>query len=314
MTENREKYKGLAIRIYDLDQAVYKALGSNLGSVFNGGRDDTIRKLAFYLLTHPQSHLLRSDIALIGNMARTVRDKEERARLMAEHQAILAEIAKIPSSFGSVDIVDSDMAQLNLSFKKKPEDHLIICISRSHGSAGTDIGFALSENLKINYYDEEVLNTMLRQRDNVKLEKTMFEQNVKDFTRFHGLSRRDAMFFKQSDLICELSKKEDMIIMGRCADAVLAGRHIPHISIYITAPLQARVQHIMTLKDMDLKDALKRIRKSDHQHEKYYNTFTGMKWGNANNYDLCINSARYGIAESVELIKRLVAKHTGEEI
>ena len=314
MVEKSEKYKGLATRIYDLDQEVYRLIGSNLGSVFNGGREKTIEELSLHLLMHPQSHVLRSEIALIGNMARTIRDKEERSRLMDEHQAILDEIAQIPSSFGSVDIMDTDLAQLNLSYKKKPDDHLIICISRSHGSAGTDIGFALSEALKINYYDEEVLNSIIRRREKEQIETSHLKQNIKDFNRFHGLSRRDALFFKQSELICELSRQEDMIIMGRCADAVLAGQRIPHISIYITAPLQVRVQHMMNLKGMDLRTALRLIRKSDFHHENYYNTFTGKKWGNANNYDLCINSARYGISESVELIKRLVAQHTGVEI
>ena len=313
MMEDRKKYEELAIRIYELDQEVYQLIGSNLGSVFSAGRENTIEELSFYLLMHPQSHVLRSDIALIGNMARTIRDKDERSRLMNEHQAILKEIARIPSSFGSVDIMDTDLAQLNITCKKKSEDHLIICISRSHGSAGTDIGFALSENLKINYYDEEVLNSIIRRREKDKIQKSHLRQKLKDFKRFHGLSRRDALFFKQSELICELSRQEDMIIMGRCADAVLSGQQIPHISIYITAPLQVRVQHMMNLKNLDLKDALKLVRKSDHHHENYYNTFTGKKWGNANNYDLCINSARYGISESVELIKRLIAQHTGEK-
>lgn len=34
---------------------------------------------------------------------------------------------------------------------------MIICIGRTHGSAGTDIGFALADKLKINYYDAEIL-------------------------------------------------------------------------------------------------------------------------------------------------------------
>lgn len=33
------------------------------------------------------------------------------------------------------------------------------------------------------------------------------------------------------------------------------------------------------------------------------------KWGDAVNYDLCINSACYGIEESVELIERMIDIH-----
>ena len=39
---------------------------------------------------------------------------------------------------------------------------MIICIGRTHGSAGTDIGFALADKLKINYYDAEIFDQVLK--------------------------------------------------------------------------------------------------------------------------------------------------------
>ena len=94
--------------------------------------------------------------------------------------------------------------------------------------------------------------------------------------------------------------------MGRCADAILKNNHIPHISIYITAPFAIRVRRMMELKNLDLKQAINLVRKMDHKHQDYYHSFTGKRWGDAINYDLCINSACYGIDESVELIGRLI--------
>ena len=46
MTNNREKRLEIAGRIYDLDEEVYRILGSGLGRVFNGGREATVRELA----------------------------------------------------------------------------------------------------------------------------------------------------------------------------------------------------------------------------------------------------------------------------
>lgn len=51
-----------------------------------------------------------------------------------------------------------------------------------------------------------------------------------------------------------------------------------------------------------MKQAINLVRKMDHKHQDYYHSFTGKRWGDAINYDLCINSACYGIDESVELI------------
>ena len=155
-----------------------------------------------------------------------------------------------------------------------------------------------------NYYDESVLNQILDRRD--AKEFGADAAKVSDFKRYHGLSKKDASFFRQSALICELAKEEDMIVMGRAADVVLTGQHIPHISIYITAPFAIRVRRMMELKNLDLKQAINLVRKMDHKHQDYYHSFTGKRWGDAINYDLCINSACYGIDESVELIGRLI--------
>ena len=58
--------------------------------------------------------------------------------------------------------------------------------------------------------------------------------------------------------------------MGRCADAILKNNHIPHISIFISAPFQVRTQHVMDVRNMDMKQAVRFLKKMDKQHKKYY--------------------------------------------
>lgn len=77
MQENREKYTELANRIYDLDGEVYECVGSNLGRTFTGGRERTVRTLSMLMYTKPDGHLLRSELALISNMARTIKTKKK---------------------------------------------------------------------------------------------------------------------------------------------------------------------------------------------------------------------------------------------
>ena len=136
------------------------------------------------------------------------------------------------------------------------------------------------------------------------------KERLKDFDRYHGLTREDAIFFNQSDLICKMAKEEDFIVMGRCADVILANNHIPHISIFITAPFELRVRRIMEVNDLDHKKAVRLLKKLDHQHARYYNYYTGQKWGDAMNYDICFNSASYGIEESVDIIERMLNQNT----
>ena len=78
----------------------------------------------------------------------------------------------------------------------------------------------------------------------------------------------------------------DCVVMGRCADAILKNNHIPHISLFISAPFQVRVQHVMDIRNMDLKQAVRFLKQMDRQHKKYYEFYTGEKWGRPENYEI----------------------------
>ena len=72
--------RNLAERIYDLDAEVYVQLGSSLGRVFNNDRKRCVDDMVSLMLNRPEAHRIRSELALIANMARTIKDKEECAR------------------------------------------------------------------------------------------------------------------------------------------------------------------------------------------------------------------------------------------
>ena len=42
--------------------------------------------------------------------------------------------------------------------------------------------------------------------------KTGIGKFFKNFRKYHGLPVQDAIFFNQSDLICEMAKKEDLLL------------------------------------------------------------------------------------------------------
>ncbi len=331
MEYTKEDLRELAESIYDLDAEVYARLGSSLGRVFNRDREGCVNDMV-QLMLRKYSHQLRSELALISNMARTIEDKEARSMIMTEYNRILKKVIALPTSFASSDILDAKTAGLNaLQFKVRfgSEHHQIICISRTYGCGGNEIGFMLADKLKINYYDAEIFSAVLKrlqaeQDERIKDsgaypdkadQETAFSapkrltlrERAREFSRYHGLPRRDAVFFNQSDLICEMAKKEDFIVMGRCADVILTNNHIPHISIFITAPFQRRVQRVMEKNQgMTEKKAKRLLKQLDSQHEDYYRFYTGRRWGNADNYDLCINSSAYGIEGSVDFILRML--------
>ena len=91
--------------------------------------------------------------------------------------------------------------------------------------------------------------------------------------------------------------------MGRCGDAIMTNNRIPHVSIYITAPFEQRLHRAMEVNaGLDEKKARRMLKRLDREHAHYYNFYTSRNWGLANNYDLCLNTASYGIDGAVEMV------------
>ena len=101
-----EKIKQLAIEIYELDAEVYEKVGSSLGRVFTAERDICIRNIMEDLHSRQKSSHVRSELALISNMARTIKDKNIRHGLMEKYDKVLNEIKELPTSFADGDILD----------------------------------------------------------------------------------------------------------------------------------------------------------------------------------------------------------------
>ena len=344
MDNNNVDLRDLAERIYDLDTEVYECLGSSLGRVFTGDKEKTVRELMRELHTRSDGHVIRSDMALISNMARTIRDHDTKHRIMMKYDGIFQEVIALPTSFADGDVMLKERIALNtasrLSTRFSDDDHTVICIGRTFGSGGSEIGFRLADRLKMNYYDAEIFNEVLRRIDAEKdhqenpdkfpdiddyenkeryveskpafatHHKATLWERIKEFGRYHGLPKRDAVYFNQSQLICEKAKQEDFVIMGRCADVILANNSIPHISIFITAPMEQRIQRVMQINEhLTRKQAEKLIKRMDRKHVKYFKYFTGLEWGSAKNYDICINSACYGLEGSMNLILQMINEH-----
>lgn len=53
---------------------------------------------------------------------------------------------------------------------------------------------------------------------------------------------------------------------------------------------------------MEYNKTLKELEKENKTREKYYNYYTGQKWGDPKNYDLMINTSKLLLAEAADMI------------
>lgn len=197
--------------------------------------------------------------------------------------------------------------------------NFVITIARGYGSGGRLIGQMLSRDLNIPFYDRDLIYMASEESGiNVELFGKMDEtvkSHILPHHKYNGeiippesadFVSNQNLFNYQAKVIKEIAQKGPAIIVGRCADYVL--KDCPNvINVYIWAPINVCVKNIMSIKPMlTEKSAEKLIRKIDTHRSEYYKFYSGHDWADYKNYDVCINTERLGIENSVKLIKSYV--------
>ena len=198
------------------------------------------------------------------------------------------------------------------------EKKVIITIGRQYGSGGAAIGQRLAEELGIGFYDKNILRMnsdesgikesyfhLADEKAGSKLLYRIISSLTPDTgapTFGSDIVSSDNLFRFQSEVIRKLADEESCVIIGRCADYVLAGRD-NLVRVHIYAPMEAREARIREKKLYDEKDLEKNIRRVDRERRDYYRYYTGKDWEAAENYDLLINSGPIGVEGCVQVIK-----------
>ena len=197
------------------------------------------------------------------------------------------------------------------------EKRFVVAIGREFGSGGKEIGFELSKQLGIKCYDKELLELaakdsglcedIFKLHDEKPTNSFLYSLVMDTYSAgyaapgFIDVPISQKVFLAQFDTIKKLAQKENCIIVGRCADYALEGE-INLGSVFISGDTDAKIRRIA--ERFQLSDAKARdlIVKTDKKRANYYNYYTNKKWGDSASYDLCINSSKLGVKESVSLI------------
>jgi len=104
-----------------------------------------------------------------------------------------------------------------------------------------------------------------------------------------------------------MAKKSDCVIVGRCADYIL--EELKPFKIFIYADEKSKIERCLKKVDapetVNVKKLKKQIKSIDKNRARYYSFYTGKKWGDKLNYDICINTSDIEIGEAVSVIEKL---------
>lgn len=210
--------------------------------------------------------------------------------------------------------------------KKK---YFALCITRTCGSGGTEIGKMLAQKLNIDLYDRKLLrlasddsgiNEKIFAKADQDMKKTLLYKVSKSVytgekipPESGNLLSDKRLFDFQAKVLKGLLEKESFVVLGRAADFVLKDN--PNaISIFLSASPEACFQREKEIMQTDELGVNRHIKSINKYRSDYYKYHTGNKWKNPENYDLCLRTDILGYEGCVDMICKYLEARLGEEL
>ena len=177
----------------------------------------------------------------------------------------------------------------------------VIAIGRQFGSGGHDIGKILAEKLGYDFYDAEIIQmtagtTGYTPEFIKKNEEIMTNSLIYDLVNQMYLNAdmqdeapKDKIFEAECQVVRNLAKKGNCVIVGRCADYVLRNSG-NCLKVFFSAPLMSRIRRVAQRQNISEGEAKATVQKNEKLRADNYRYYTHRMWGAAGNFDLSLNT------------------------
>ena len=177
----------------------------------------------------------------------------------------------------------------------------VIAIGRQFGSGGHDIGKILAEKLGYDFYDAEIIQmtagtTGYTPEFIKKNEEIMTNSLIYDLVNQMYLNAdmqdeapKDKIFEAECQVVRNLAKKGNCVIVGRCADYVLRNSG-NCLKVFFSAPLVSRIRRVAQRQNISEGEAKATVKKNEKLRADNYRYYTRRMWGVAGNFDLSLNT------------------------
>ena len=177
----------------------------------------------------------------------------------------------------------------------------VIAIGRQFGSGGHEIGKILAEKLGYDFYDAEIIQmtagtTGYTPEFIKKNEEIMTNSLIYDLVNQMYLNAdmqdeapKDKIFEAECQVVRNLAKKGNCVIVGRCADYVLRNSG-NCLKVFFSAPLMSRIRRVAQRQNISEGEAKATVQKNEKLRADNYRYYTRRMWGAAGNFDLSLNT------------------------
>lgn len=184
---------------------------------------------------------------------------------------------------------------------------MIITIGRSCGSGGLEIAQKLAGRLGVRCYDADALLEEATRAGCAEEMRAFLAEKPVNSLLFSIAVENSArgMGRVPFTLMHQIAEREDFVLLGHCGNYALRDRD-DLTTLFIHGELEQRVQRIMRTQDMSEREARRYIHKTDEARRHFHEFYTGEVWGEAEKYDLTINSFALGVDATAEMLEGFI--------
>ena len=177
----------------------------------------------------------------------------------------------------------------------------VIAIGSQFGSGGHDMGKALAEKLGYDFYDAEIIQMtagttgytpeFIKKNEEIMTNSLLYDLVNQMYlnTDMQDEAPKDKIFEAESQVVRDLAKKGNCVIVGRCADYVLRNS-ANCLKVFFSAPLESRIKRVARRQNISEKEARAVVQKNEKLRADNYRYYTRRMWGAAGNFDLSLNT------------------------
>lgn len=185
------------------------------------------------------------------------------------------------------------------------KNHLILTIGRQYGSNGHEVGVKLSRRLDLEFYDKAKLIEISKDSDHYEEMRAFYEERPVNSLLF-AISMNQVQTHSSQILFSRIEclfQEKSGILIGRCGNTIFRGNK-QAVRIFIHADPCVRQKRISQWEQISLKKAARRMQEVAEERMAFHRYFAGEPWGQADRYELCLDSGVLGVDGCVEAIVR----------
>ena len=185
---------------------------------------------------------------------------------------------------------------------------MIITIARQCGCGALHVGEILAKRYGVPLYTRRSLMEMAQRKGMQEEMDSFFEErpvdDLMEAITDYAYERR-AVMDKFRKAFSGMIGNQDCIVIGRCGNYIFKDRK-DLVSVFLHGDIDLRISNIEREEHLGRREAEEFVRRTDDCRVSYHKFYTGLTWGNAPDYDICIDLCSIGAEKTAKMIEEYI--------